>query len=98
MEFPFDAAGIHALLVQHRLEPLKLDLANTGLEPTLWQDWLTVRFEDAFWLRQRAQAVRNLALHFAPFPYRRFDVRVGGRPASKEELTWLGSVVLTHAS
>lgn len=98
MEFPFDVAGIHALLVQHRLERLKLELANTGLKLTLWQDWLTVRFEDAFWLRQRAQAVRNLASHFAPFPYRRFDVRVGDRPATKEELTWLGSVVLTHAS
>ncbi len=98
MELPFDVAGLHALLVQHRLERMKLELANTGLKLTLFQDWLTVQFDDAFWLGQRAQAVRNLASHFAPFPYRRFDVRVGARPATKEELVRLGSVVVAHAS
>ncbi|MDP2273731.1 MAG: TIGR02996 domain-containing protein [Archangium sp.] len=97
MELPFDVAGLHALLVQHRLERMKLELVNTGLKLTLFQDWLTVQFDDAFWLGQRAQAVRNLASHFAPFPYPRFDVRVGARPATKDELARLGSVVVAHA-
>lgn len=98
MELPFDVAGLHAMLVRHRLGRLKLELANTGVKFTLGQDWLTVQFADERWLGQRAQAVRNLASHFAPFPYRRFEVRVGDRPARKEELARLGSVVVAYAS
>ena len=61
-------------------------------------DRLTVRVDNAFWLGQRAQALRNLAPHFAPFPFRRFEVRVGGRPATPAELVQLGEVFVAHAT
>ena len=98
MELPFDVAGIQALLMQQRLDRLKLELSNTGIKLTPSVGWLTVHFDNEFWLGQRAQALRNLAPHFAPFPYPRFDVKVGGRPATREELARLGEHFVEHAS
>ena len=97
MELPFDVAGIHAQLVQQRLKRLRVELANTGIQLTLSEARLTVTFANEFWLRSRAQGLRNLAPHFAPFPYPRFEVRVGERAASREELEQLGEHFVTHA-
>ena len=98
VEMPFDVAGLHALLGQQRLDRLKVELANTGLTLMLDASRLTVRFDNEFWLGQRAQSMRNLAAHFAPFPYPRFDVQVGGLPATKEQLARLGDVFIRHAT
>lgn len=98
MELPFDVAGIHAQVVRQRLERLKVELANTGVRLTLSASRLTVTFDNEFWLRQRTQALRNLAPHFAPFPFPRFDVRVGERPATKAELAQLGDHFVTYAN
>lgn len=98
MDLPFDVAGLNSLLQQHRLKHLKLELANEGVTLRMDTGWLTVRFDNPFWLGQRAQAMRNLAPHFAPFPYPRFDVQVGERKATREELTQLGEVFTTHVS
>lgn len=96
-ELPFDVAGTQALLEKHRLDRLRLELANTGVTLTLEGNELTVRFENESWLEQRAQSMRNLAPHFAPFPYRRFRVLVGEHRATKEQLARLGDVFVAHA-
>lgn len=96
-ELPFDVAGTQALLQKYRLDRLRLELANSGVTFTLEGNELTVRFENEAWLEQRAQSMRNLAPHFAPFPYRRFDVLVGEHRATKEQLARLGQVFLAHA-
>jgi uncharacterized protein (TIGR02996 family) len=98
MDLPFDVAGIRSLLLQQRLDRLKLELANMGVALVLAGDWLTVRFDSVSWLARRAQALRNLAPHFAPYPFRRFEVEVGGRRATREELAQLGEVFVAHAS
>ena len=98
LEMPFDVAGVHALLGQQRLGHLRVELANTGLTLVMDESWLTVRFDNEFWLGQRAQPMRNLAAHFAPFPYPRFDVQVGGRRATRDELARLGDVYIAHAT
>lgn len=98
LERPFDVAGLHSQLLRHRLERLKLGLTQQGVTLVMDAGWLTVRFDNEFWLGQRAQALRNLAAHFAPFPYRRFEVLVGGRRATREELERLGDVFIAHAS
>jgi uncharacterized protein (TIGR02996 family) len=98
MELPFDVAGIHALLVAQRLGRLRVELANTGVRLALTESRLTVHFDNEFWLGQRTQSLRNLATHFTPFPYPRFDVQVGGRPATREELQRLGEHFVTYAS
>ena len=69
-----------------------------GLRLVLKGGWLTVHLDNEFWLGQRAQALRNLGPHFAPFPFGRFDVRVGDRPATRQELERLGDTFLAHAS
>jgi uncharacterized protein (TIGR02996 family) len=98
MELPFDVAGIHAQLVRQRLQRLRIELANTGVRLALSESHLTVTFDNEFWLRQRMQALRNLAPHFCPFPYRRFDVMVGTRSATGEELALLGEHFVTYAN
>ena len=98
MELPFDVAGLHSQLQQQRLERLKLELTSQGVSLVMDAGWLTVRFVNEFWLGQRAQALRNLGRHFAPFPYRRFDVMVGERRASPEELHRLGDVFTAHGT
>ncbi|MDP1829847.1 MAG: TIGR02996 domain-containing protein [Archangium sp.] len=97
-ELPFDVAGTQALLQKYRLDRLELELANAGVTLTLQGDELTVRFENESWLGLRAQSMRNLAPHFAPFPYRRFRVLVGEQRATKEQLATLGDVFVAHAS
>jgi hypothetical protein len=91
-------AGLHAQLVQQRLEGLRVQLANTGVRFTLSGSRLTVIFDNEFWLRRRTQELRNLAPHFAPFPYPRFDVMVGSRSATKEELAQLGEHFVQFAN
>ncbi len=98
MELPFDVAGIQSLLVQQRLDRLQLELTNMGLKLVLKGGGLTVQLDNEFWLGQRAQALRNLGPHFAPFPFRRFEVRVGERPATRQELERLGDSFVVHAS
>ena len=98
MELPFDVAGIHAQLVRQRLSRLRVELANTGVRLAMSESHLTVTFDNEFWLRQRAQALRNLAPRFSPFPYRRFDVMVGTRSATKDELSLLGDHFVGYAN
>ena len=98
MELPFDVAGLHSQLQQQRLERLKLELTNQGVSVVMDSGWLTVRFVNEFWLGQRVQALRNLGRHFAPFPYRRFDVMVGERRATPQELERLGDAFTAHAT
>lgn len=97
-EFPFDVAGIHAHLVRQRLLRLRVELANAGVRLALSEEHLTVTFDNEFWLRQRAPGMRNLAPRFSPFPYRRFDVMVGTRSATKDELALLGDHFVTYAN
>ncbi len=98
MELPFDVMGLHALLVRRGLPRLKLELATMGVKLHLDLAWLTVQFDSEFWLGRHGQAMRNLAPNFAPFPYRRFDVRVGDRPATPAELERLGDVFRSHGA
>ncbi len=98
MELPFDVAGLHALLIRSRLESLKLELVVTGVRLVMDAAWLTVQFDNEFWFERHAQALRNLSSHFAPFPYRRFDVKVGSRPATRAEIEQLGDVFAAHTA
>lgn len=98
MELPFDVTGLHGQLIRFGLgERLKLELATMGVKLVMDARWLTVQFESEFWLGRHAQALRNMATWFAPFPYREFEVRVGGRAATMEELQRLGELYTRHA-
>ncbi len=98
LELPFDVAGLHAQLVRQELPRLTLELATLGVSLRLHRGALTVHFANVFWLGQHERALRNLASRFAPFPYGRFEVRVGERPATRAELERLGDVFVTHGT
>ena len=82
----------------HRLDGLTLELATTGVKLILRGGGLTISFENGFWLGQRTPALRNLAAQFAPFPFPRVHVEVGGVPATREELRQLGDAFVTWGS
>lgn len=97
LELPFDVAGLHAQLLRAGLTRLKLTLRTDGVSLDLTPDWLTVRFANEAALTLREQALKNLAPRFVPFPYRRFEVKVGERKATVGELEQLGERFTAHA-
>ncbi|MFZ5439187.1 MAG: TIGR02996 domain-containing protein [Myxococcota bacterium] len=96
MELPFDVSGLHAKLIRHGLDALTLEVATMGVRTVLDARWLTVQFDSDFWFGRHAASLRNMGSWFAPFPYREFEVKVGGRAATPEELERLGETFTRH--
>lgn len=97
VDFPVDVAGLYELLVSNGLESLKIEAATPGVSVLFDRGWMRIEFDSPASVAQRAAAVRNLLPHVAPFPWRRFDVFVGSRRATQEELEQLGETAVRYA-
>ncbi len=97
LELPFDVGGMQAQLTRHRLDRLTLELRTMGVKLVLRAGALAIHFDDASWLTRHTPALRNLAAQFSPFPFARFEVRVGGAAATRAQLQRLGDLFLAGA-
>lgn len=94
---PWDVAGLHGLLVQHRLTRLRLELFVPGWAMHFNEHEVSVHFDDARALERHAQTLRNLGPKFLPFPFSRVQVKVGQRAATAAQLARLGDLFSRHA-